>query len=126
MTSQYYLDGLSAYRSLFWPDFIEHDGCVFLAFNQQRYDEWLEQCGGDREQVEATMNHRHILDVLPQAVEEPTRDLVLTVGWLLRDVWEAKLRRDFPERAFTVRFPEDYSEDLLDYEVTFWQPRNET
>ncbi len=126
MTSEHYLAGIAAYRELFWPTFVEHDGCVLLSSDEKIYREWFDTCGGDRGRVEATMNHRHILDVLPQAIEEPTRELVLTFGRLLREAWEAKLRRDFPERVFTVSFPEDYSEDLVDYDVTFWQERKQT
>ena len=67
------------------------------------------------------MNHIHILDVLPQAVEAPTRSLVVSFGQLSRDVLEAKLCRDFPTRRFCVSFPSEQLEDLLDYEVTFYQ-----
>jgi len=126
MTAQEYLHGLQAYREIFWPDFVEHDDCVFVAFNPQYYAEWLEKFQGDKAHVEAMMNHRHIADSLPQAVEEPTRELVVAYGRLLREAWEAKLRRDFPHREFVVSFPEDDTDDLDDYEVTFWQPRKET
>jgi hypothetical protein len=126
MTAQEFLDRLAAYREMFWPDFVEHDDCVFLAFNPQYYVEWLEKCGGDKTRVEAMMNHRHITDSLPQAVQEPTRELVVAYGRLLREAWDAKLWRDFPHRRFVVSFPEVDSPDLGDYEVTFWQPRNET
>ena len=126
MTSEHYLAGLTAYRELFWPDFIERDGCVFLAFDEARYQEWLRTLEGDRARVEAMMNHRHIVDSLPQAVEEPSRDLVLAFGRLLREAWDAKLQRDFPDRKFVVSFPEDHSDDLIDYEVTFWQEHEAT
>jgi hypothetical protein len=107
MTLQHYLDGVAAYRALFWPSFVEHDGCVFLSFDEQIYRDWFVRCDGDRQAIEATMNHRHILDVLPPVVEEPTRELVLVFGRLLRDALEAKInarlstshfRRDLPRR----------------------------
>jgi len=126
VTSEYYSKGLEAYRRLFWPDFIEHDGCTFLAFDEQRYQEWFRTLEGDRERIEATMNHRHILDSLPEDVQDPTRDLVLGFGRLLGETWSAKLLRDFPDREFVVSFPEEYSEDLIDYEITFWQRREQT
>jgi hypothetical protein len=126
VTSEYYAKGLEAYRRLFWPDFIEHDGCTFLSFDEQRYREWFRTLEGDRERIEATMNHRHILDSLPEDVQDPTRDLVLGFGRLLGETWRAKLLRDFPGREFIVSFPEDYSEDLIDYEITFWQRREQT
>ena len=127
MTSEYYLRGLEAYRQLFWPHYVERDGCTFLAFEEQRYQEWLAVfLQADRQRIEATMNHRHILDLLPEDVQDPTRELILAFGRLLRDVWRAKLRQDFPDREFVVSFPEDYSEELIDYEITFWQQRATT
>jgi len=49
--------------------------------------------------------------------------MVLYVGKLLKEVWQAKLNRDFPNRKITVSFPEDHEDDLLNYQVTFWQER---
>jgi hypothetical protein len=69
------------------------------------------------------MNHVHILDIFPNPLVKPSRQMVLYVGKLLKDVWQAKLKRDFPDRRIIVSFPDDYSEDLLEYEVTFFQER---
>src|SRR5438552_1985362 len=102
MTSDHFLNGLAAYRNLFWPDFVEREGCVFLAFDETAFGQWTQQTGGDKRQIEEIMNHRHIVDLLPQAVEQPTRELVLGFGELLQELWGAKLLRDFPERRFTV------------------------
>ena len=43
------------------------------------------------------------------------------LGRLLREVWAAKLARDFPDRRFVVSFPEEFCESLIDYEVSFYQ-----
>jgi predicted oxidoreductase (fatty acid repression mutant protein) len=121
MTSDFFQAGIKAYQEMFWPDFIEHDGCVFLAFNRNAYQQWHRQTGGDRRKIESLMNHRHVVDLLPKAVESPTRGLVILFGQLLRDVWDAKLRRDFPTRKFCVSFPPEERIDLTDYEITFYQ-----
>ena len=67
------------------------------------------------------MNHGHIVDLLAGYVSSPDRDLVLQVGRLLRDTWTTKLKRDFPDRSFVVCFDELHSEDLVDYQITFFQ-----
>jgi hypothetical protein len=64
MTSEFFENGLAAYQKLFWPDFVEHDDCVFLALDEAIYRQWLQQTGGDKRKVEAVMNHRHIIDLL--------------------------------------------------------------
>lgn len=43
----------------------------------------------------------------------------------MKDMWETKLMRDFPDQNITVSFPEDDSDDLTDYEVTFFIARKE-
>jgi hypothetical protein len=111
-----------AYGELFWPDFAEHDGCVFFAgFSEESYVGFMQQTGGNRKAVEAVMNHRHILDLFCRPELQPTLEQVVYFGRLLKEMWAAKLQRDFPDKRFVVSFPEDPSEDLLDYEVTFFQ-----
>lgn len=113
-----------AYGELFWPEFEEHDGCVFFAgFSADSYRGFMEQTGGNQQAVEAVMNHRHILDLFCAPELTPTRTQVVYLGRLLREIWAAKLQRDFPDKRFVVSFPEEPSEDLLYYEVTFYQDR---
>ena len=108
------------YGELFWPDFVELDGCVFFAgVSEAGYRGFLDQTGGDKRAVEAVLNHRHVLDLFADA--RPTREQVVYLGRLLREVWAAKLARDFPGRRFVVAFAEQGCEALLDYEVTFYQ-----
>ena len=123
MKADYFQKGLTAYREIFWPVFTEHDDCVFLSFDEAVYKEWLEKTGGDRRKIEATMNHRHIIDLLPASVKEPTKGLVVEFGDLLREVWEAKLQRDFPRRRFCVSFTSenDNGLDLLGNVITVFQ-----
>ncbi len=111
-----------AYARLFWPEFAVHDDCVlFAGFNENSLRGFMEQTGGNRKAVEAVMNHRHILDLFPNVAEDPSRELVVHLGRVLKDMWSSKLRRDFPSRNVTVSFPEEGNEDLLDYEITFFQ-----
>jgi hypothetical protein len=115
---------LVAYAKILWPEFVEHDDCVFRAgFTEETYRGFMAQAGGDKTSVEAVMNHRHVLDFFCNANPKPTREMILYVGRLLRDTWQAKLNRDFPDRKIRVSFPEEHCEDLLQYEVTFFQER---
>jgi hypothetical protein len=51
MTPDIFQDGLEAYRRIFWPNFIEHDGCVFLAFDEAIYQQWFHQTRGDKRKI---------------------------------------------------------------------------
>lgn len=115
---------LVAYAQILWPDFVEHDDCVLLAgFTEDGYNGFMTRTKGHKSSVEAVINHRHILDLFCNADPKPTREMILYVGRLLKNSWQAKLDRDFPNRKIRVSFPEEHSEDLLQYELTFFQER---
>lgn len=101
-----------------------HDDCVFEArrFTKENYDGFMQQTNGKKTSVEAVMNHSHIADLFCRD-SEPSREMVVYVGRLLKETWEAKLAHDFPDRKFIVSFPEESSDDLIDYEITFFQDR---
>ena len=117
---------LIGYARILWPDFVEHDGCIFLgeSLDEAIYRTWLAQTKGDKKRVEAVMNHQHIVDLFSRSHHEPpTREVVLYVGRLMKDILQAKLNRDFPDRKVTVTFAEDGVGDLVDYQITFFQER---
>ena len=68
------------------------------------------------------MNHRHIADIHHAYCEDISRDKVVLLGNALKEMYELKLKWQFPDRAFTVDFyqPED-PDDLQQYQVSFWQ-----
>jgi hypothetical protein len=114
-----------AYAELFWPEFTLFDDCVLLAeFNEDSYRGFLKQAGGNKRAVETVMNHLHILDLFCGPNLAPSREQVIYLGRLLKEMWGAKLQHDFPDRFFVVSFPEEPSDDLLSYEVTFFQTRH--
>ena len=106
---------------ILWPSFVEHDGCILLgdSVNEERYQGFLKGANGDKRVAEATMNHQHVLHLF--GTELPTRELVLYVGRLLKEIWQVKLHHDFPGRRITVSFPDEDDLDLIDYEITFFQ-----
>jgi hypothetical protein len=111
-----------AYGELFWPDFVEFENCVFFAgFSEESYQGFVAQANGDRQAVEAVMNHRHLIDFFSGMEREPSEHQLVYLGRLLREIWETKLHRDFPARQFVVSFPEENIEYLQDYEITFYQ-----
>lgn len=112
-----------AYAELFWPSFVEYDGCILFAgrFDQANFQSWMAATGGDKRAVEGVVNHTHILDLFVKHEIKPTREQVVWLGRLLREMWQAKVDRDFPGRGVVVSFPEDAGDDLLNYEITVFQ-----
>ncbi len=98
--------------TLLWPDFVEYDGCVLLAF---KFDEagvsnWLDHLEGDRRAVEAVVNHVHLWDVLAAKAPEEYAALSALAG-RIAPMWRAAARAAFPEREFDITVtddPDDY------------------
>jgi hypothetical protein len=110
-----------AYGTLFWPEFTLYKDCVFFAgFGVDSFNTWTEYTQGNKRSVEAVMNHQHITDLFPNEQSQPSRDMVIYLGRLLKSMWSAKLARDFPNREIIVDFSEEPYEDLLDYQITFY------
>ncbi len=117
-------DHAIGYSSLFWPAFTEFEDCILFAdFSESIFRDFWTHPKANRQSVEAVMNHRHLGDWFGSGPDDPkpTRDQVLYLGRILRDCWDAKLRRDFPDRRIEVFWSEEFVEDLADYEITFYQ-----
>jgi len=118
-------DHAIGYSRVFWPEFVLHDGCLLRAgFSPVSYAAFLEKADGDRRAVEAVMNHQHIADMLMGQFnngEAVTREQVVYVGRVLKEMWAAKLARDFPELRVVVSFSEEDCDEILDYQITVYQ-----
>jgi len=112
------------YSNFFWPTFVEHDGCIFRGDpNVEIYEQWRTQTNGDKTAIEAVMNHVHILDIFPSVERLPPREQIVYLGRQLQQMWTAKLHNDFPDRNIMVDFTDDCGDDLLEYQITFFQHR---
>jgi hypothetical protein len=115
-------DHAIGYSTIFWPEFVVYDDCVFRqSMDAETYRQWMDGCGGDKSAVEAVANHKHIVDLFVNSEFRPSKDVVLYLGSILREMWSCKLVRDFPSRQFDVEFPCGDAAQLVDYQITFFQ-----
>lgn len=113
-----------AFTTLFWPDFVEHDGGIFLAeaFNQEIYEQWKAELGNDIAAIERVMNHQHIDDILPGA-ENVGIDNLVALGQVIEQMWDNRLKSCYPAQDFQVLCKKDEYTVV----VTFCQtPSHET
>ncbi|AXI02492.1 hypothetical protein [Aquirhabdus parva] len=110
---------LISLSELFWPQFVYHDGRVYLdhAPEADHYLELLLACEYDKTTVQALCNHRHVLEYFAMfdAKATPTRDELVSFGQRLQAMWQAKLAKDFPDLEIVVAFDvqdDDPDEDL--------------
>ncbi len=110
------------YSVVFWPQFVEFEGYVLRkGFSLDSLRGFESQNHGERRPVEAVMNHLHIADIQRYGCEDLTRERVVYLGGVLKEIYQVKLAWQFPSKRFEVVFQDDDSEDLLDYQITFFQ-----
>ena len=112
----------AGYSFLFWPPFVQFEQYVFLASNfaEENLREWERGTGNNRQAIEAVINHIHLVD-LHMDDPDPSEAQLRHLGRVLRETFEAKLGRDFPDLKFEVVFNDEPDLFHEDYEVTFWQ-----
>ena len=115
------------YLSVFWPEFVIFEDYVLRKnFEVSSLRGFESQKDSTRKSVECVMNHLHIADLQFYGCEDLSKDKAILLGEKLKEMYQVKLACDFPDRECLVEFfqPQD-SEDLIGYELTFWQAKHE-
>jgi len=133
------LDLAAAFSTLFWPDFVEVGGCIFLA---ERFSAWTglpedfsKLSREERRSYEALVNHVHIYDLFSTKstirIEPPEggpiifRDAIYSLelkeylAQVLQVCWKHALMEAYPNRKFEFSYatePDEYGPT-----ITFWQ-----
>jgi hypothetical protein len=104
----------AALSKLFWPDFVEVDGCILLAeqFELQNFKDWQKELLGDRQKIESLINHVHIWDLF---LNDPRQDYQLALhehlAKMLTICWKHALKEAFPDKEFEFYYetePHEY------------------
>ena len=72
------------------------------------------------------MNHLHLADIHLNDRANLSEDKILLLGNTLKEIYEIKLRSQFPDRPCVVEFfePEDRTK-LIEFQLSFWQKKHE-
>jgi len=92
-------------------------------FDSESLADWVRHYDGDKSAVEAMVNHLHIADVHSFGRPDANRERLVHLGRVLKQIYECKLRLQFPERDIVVEFDYSPEEDTLGYVLTFFQRR---
>ena len=113
------------YSTIFWPTFIEIEGCIVRErVRKENVLQWITHCKGDTKSVEATVNHIHLEDLHHQDCADISPERLAYLGRVLKEIYECKLNRDYPNRKFEVIYEEpEVKENLSDYILTFYQTK---
>ena len=111
------------YAALFWPNFEAVGKYILVEGSSKETIEGFEnQPNSTPKGVEWVLNHWHLADMHIADEDHLSADKLLFIGSIVREMWEAKLRLQFPDRPCKVEFyvPDD-PEELWEYQISFWQ-----
>lgn len=114
------------YASVFWPEFVEFEDLILSqGFSEDTIRNMMNRADYNPHSAEWMNNHLHILDIQYVGCEDVSRDKLVALGTTLKEMWEAKLKWQFPERPCKVEFyqPDDI-DDLSQYQISFWQEKH--
>lgn len=110
------------YSTIFWPDFVEVEGCIVReGVSRENVIEWIAKYT-EPSRAEETINHLHLDGLQYMGCEDISSERLSYLGRILKDIYACKLKRDFPDKTFVVKFdePED-KQDFTHYILTFYQ-----
>lgn len=96
-------------QQLLSPEFMEWDGCILVRTENDLSDRGTQftpnEYYQDRTGYEAFCNHIHLIDYFPEFEENPLQSLKLALKIL--EVWEIKLKKEFPKMKFHIILSHD-------------------
>lgn len=116
------------YTTIFWPEFVEFEGYILRKdFSENALRGFESQEDTNKKTVEWVMNHLHIGGIQYGGCDDLSKDKIVLLGNILKEIYQAKLQWKFPEKPCTVELhiPED-EDDLSQYQISFWQSKHET
>jgi len=103
------------YSELFWPEFVELEGMVFLASDVEdeadraRIRDVLTRCAGDKQKVEMSFNCIEVPSLFGPRAEESSDSEDRLLAERIAASWRARLSEQFPDRSFCVTIVEPNS-----------------
>ncbi len=113
------------YSGLFWPQFVEFDGMIFLEgaledeSDRERVREALRLYGGDQAKTEQSFNTIEVPSLFGGRAAETTTEEDNQLASLVCAMWTARLQQLFPGRVFSVEVA--HPSDDEEVAVRFYQ-----
>lgn len=116
---KYDMNAALAFSKLFFPDFIEVNGCIILSFlyNETVFQAWLDKFNNDVQQTEKMCNLYKVADYFHiNKVESTNFQLLSTFAHALKISWELNCKALFNKNITVEVF-----ESLGDLKITLYQ-----
>jgi hypothetical protein len=115
------------YSTLFWPKFVLFEDYILReGFSLESLRGFEKGRSDNQSPIEWVMNHLHIAHIHYNDRENISEDKIVFLGNTLKEIYEMKLRSQFPDRPCVVDFyqPEDRTK-LIEFQLSFWQKKHE-
>ena len=100
------------------PQFVEvHDCVLFAGTPSELRPKEVPASREDRQRAEYWANRRDVWELFEVAPPDPSPKLLTQAGNTIAEIWESKLKAEFPDRKFLVYF--EYALPIC--EVSFFQ-----
>lgn len=111
----YDMNAAIAFSKLYFPDFIEKEGCIILShrYDEQTFKEWYLHFNGDKKAIESICNSYEIMDyfVNNRSKEEPLNiynKALDEFAKALKKSWEINCKLLFPNNNIIVEIYDEY------------------
>jgi hypothetical protein len=93
-----------AFGNLFWPDFLEHKGCILRAdvFDEENFERWWREKNGDTKAIECALNLVHVEELVPSDTTQLDEGVYKYLCQTLAETWLARVTSLYPDRQFVV------------------------
>jgi len=97
----------AGYATIFWPTFVLFEDYILReGFHLESLRGFEKSRKDNKASVERVMNHLHIADIHCNDRENVSEDKIVFLGRKLKEIYEMKLRSQFPGRPCEVEFYE--------------------
>ncbi len=100
------------------PKFVEYHDCILIdGAPTDLLPKKDPESPEERQKVEYLVNRRQVWELFEVAPPEPSPRLLCGAGNTVREIWDSKLKVEFPDRKFVVYF--EYAPPVC--EISFFQ-----
>lgn len=123
---KYDMNAAIAFSKLYFPDFIEKEGCIILGFryDEEIFKEWYKHFNGDVSEVERICNRYELMDFF-EINRNPDEKLdfynlqIDEFANILKRSWEINCQLLFPDRKIVVDVYDEYDSTRITLYQTF-------
>lgn len=96
---------MMAFSQIFWPRFIEVEGCVLWdrSYEKSNFNSWWDSLSGDSQRIEVMLNQLRVWQLVESGDTDEDWQALEFIAVRIAKSWRSALCVEFPGRDFDVR-----------------------